>query len=193
MFYPGYIYHIYNEGNNKQKIFSNHYDYLVFIRKIRKTILPHCDLIAYCLLPDHFQLLLYTDERIASWIKQGGLNMDPLTNGIRKLLSNYARQFNSRNNRTGSLFRQKTKSTCLTELLEEGYEIKYNYKDCFHYIHQLPCLTGLVEKPVDWRYSSCRDYALLRSGTLCNHELAIKFCGYDPSYSMEILQKIMAY
>jgi hypothetical protein len=42
-------------------------------------------------MPNHFHLLIYTDERVAETKKQGGLLIDPLTNGFRKLLSGYAR------------------------------------------------------------------------------------------------------
>jgi hypothetical protein len=53
--------------------------------------------------------------------------------------------------------------------------------NCFHYIHQNPLVAGMVSKIEDWKYSSFKDYAVLRNGTLCNKELAKKFCSYDSS------------
>jgi putative transposase len=180
-FIQGNLYHVYNQGNNKQSIFSCDEDYLIFLKAIRKKICPNAELIAYCLMPNHFHFLLYVDERISAVTKQGDLIIDPLTNGIRKLLSGYARVYNQRYNRTGSLFRQKTKVKCLSniELITKNINaIDYQSK-CLHYIHQNPLKAGLVLKIEDWEYSSYKDYAGLRNGTLCNKILAAKYCSYD--------------
>jgi hypothetical protein len=50
---------------------------------------------------------------------------------------------------------------------EQGYAAT-----CFYYIHQNPLRAGIVDKIEDWHYSSYRDYAGLRNGTLCNQQLA---------------------
>jgi len=49
----GYIYHIYNQGNNKQKIFFEQENYLFFLRKIRTHILPYGDILAWCFTPSN--------------------------------------------------------------------------------------------------------------------------------------------
>ena len=182
-FIPDNLYHIYNQGNNQQQIFSSDEDYLIFLRIIRNCISPHAEMIAYCLMPNHFHFLIYTDDRANKIIKQGGLFIDPVTNGLRKLLSGYARIFNKENNKTGSLFRQKTKHNCLSEIIIPSNSVNTQqdyYFNCFHYIHQNPLRAGLVKRLEDWEYSSFKDYALLRNGTLCNKELASKFCSYEP-------------
>jgi hypothetical protein len=61
-------------------------------------------------MPNHFHFLVHTNEYSSVLVKQGGLIIDTLTNGMRKLLSGYARVFNSKYERSGSLFRQKTKA-----------------------------------------------------------------------------------
>ena len=53
------------------------------------------------------------------------------------------------------------------------------YSKCFHYIHQNPLKAGIVKKLEDWEYSSFKDYAGLRNGTLIRKELAVKFCDYN--------------
>ena len=143
-------------------------------------------------MPNHFHLMVYADDRVLNVKKQGGLELDMLTNEIRKLLSGYARIFNSRHQQSGSLFRQKTKIKCLSDS-----NIKYNlsqndyYFNCFHYIHQNPLVAFLVGKMEDWKYSSFKDYASLRNGTLCNKMLAAKFCSYEPKTFMETSYKII--
>jgi len=182
-FSPNNLYHIYNQGNNQQVIFNADDEYEIFLRLIRKNILPQAEILAWCLMPNHFHLMVYCDERILLQKKQGGLQIDLLTNGIRKLLSGYARIYNKKHHQSGSLFRQKTKSKCLSELdfLVKPKQFNDYYFNCFHYIHQNPLTAGIVPKIEDWKYSSFKDYAGLRNGTLCNKELAGKFCSYDSS------------
>ena len=175
------LYHIYNQGNNQQLIFSCSEDYLIFLRQIRICISPNAEIIAYCLMPNHFHLLIYVDSRIDVPVKQGGLMLNPLINGIRKLLSGYARVFNKKYNFSGSLFRQKTKSKCLSDIILQDSlksSIQNYCVNCFHYIHQNPFKAKLVNQMEDWEYSSFKDYAGLRNGTLCNKELAVMHCNY---------------
>ena len=151
-FVPHNIYHIYNQGNNRQKIFYNEDDYLIFLRLYKKLFEVTTATIAWCLMPNHFHFMIYTDERCALKIKQGSLMIDPITNSIRKLLSGYARIINNQNNRTGSLFRQKTKSKCLSDIKTFPERKNDYYINCFHYIHQNPLRAGLVKKLDEWRY-----------------------------------------
>jgi len=58
----GYIYHIYNQGNNRQKIFFQELNYEFFRQKIKTHILPYGDVLAYCLMPNHFHLMVYVRE-----------------------------------------------------------------------------------------------------------------------------------
>ena len=56
------IYHIYNQGNNKQKIFFNRENYLFFLGKINTYIQPYADILAWCLMPNHFHLMVLVNE-----------------------------------------------------------------------------------------------------------------------------------
>lgn len=193
-FVPGNIYHIYNQGNNRQPIFIHPGDYLIFLTLYKRLIATVADTIAWCLMPNHFHFMIHTDQRCNAIIKQGGNNLDPVTNGFRKILSGYARIFNNQNQRTGSVFRQKTKSKCLSDIPvkpESDLNIRDYFVNCFHYIHQNPLSAGLVNKMEDWHYSSFLDYAMLRNGTLCKKELASVFCQYNPgSFIVDSYKKI---
>ena len=56
------LYHIYNIGNNKQKIFFGRENYLFFLRKIKEYLLGYCEMLAYCLMLNHFHFLVYTKD-----------------------------------------------------------------------------------------------------------------------------------
>ncbi len=172
------LYHVYNQGNNKETIFLCDEDYKIFLRLVKRLISPHCEILAWCLMPNHFHLMIYIkDDRMK--LVQGNLELDPLANGIRKLLSGYARIFNKKYDRSGSLFRQKTKAKNLSDIeIRSGdrLNLSSDYLNCFLYIHQNPLAALLVKDLKDWPWSSYPDYADLRKGTLCNKEIAFKFC-----------------
>jgi len=182
-FHPHNIVHIYNQGNNRQTIFLREDDYLIFLRLYRRLVNTTASTIAWCLMPNHFHFMVHTDERCIGKIKQGGIFIDPVTNGLRKLLSGYARIFNRQYERSGSVFRQKTKAISLSEIKippNNGTQQDY-FRHCFHYIHQNPFVANLVTRLEDWEYSSFKDYAGLRNGSLCQKDLAAKYCEYDPT------------
>ena len=56
-FYDSGIFHIYNQGNNRRLIFYSEDNYEFFQWKMRAFLKPFGDLIAYCLMPNHFHWL----------------------------------------------------------------------------------------------------------------------------------------
>jgi putative transposase len=162
---PENFYHIFNRGNNKQQIFFNRKNYLFFLSKIKTHLIPYCDLICYCLMPNHFHLLIHIPE---------DFDNDKFTDNFRILLSSYTRAINVQNDSTGSLFQQHSKIKCLTD----GSKRSENYAlVCFHYIHQNPLMSGLVNKMEDWEFSSFREYLGLRKKLICNGDIAIENLG----------------
>lgn len=166
-FNSGEIYHIYNRGNNKHAIFFKEENYFYFLEKIRKYIYPNCDILAWCLMPNHFHFLIHANDKSCELIKERPLPVSNLVEGFRLALSSYSKAINVQEHRTGNLFQQKTKSKSV-------YTDKEDYSlTAFHYIHQNPVKAGLVEKLEDWEFSSFKDYAELRKGKLCNKQMAI--------------------
>ncbi len=181
-FFDNQLYHIYNRGNNKQQIFFKPENYIYFLGKVRKFILPHCDILSYCLMPNHFHFLISSDSRTIMTKIIGGQNRNVLSEGIRNLLQTYTKAINKQNNSTGSLFQQNTKAKNLYDG-SKSHDLL-----CFHYIHQNPMKAKLVRKMEDWEYSSFKDYCEIRNGTLCNKTLAIQLLDinmksfYEDSY-----------
>jgi len=48
-FEQGYMYHIFNQGNNRHKIFFKRENYLFFLKKIKIFVMPYADILAWCL------------------------------------------------------------------------------------------------------------------------------------------------
>lgn len=61
-FYPNQIFHVYNQGNNKRAIFFSDENYQYFEWKMKAYLPPFADLIAYCLMPNHFHWLIYVHK-----------------------------------------------------------------------------------------------------------------------------------
>ncbi len=59
---PGEYYHIYNRGNNREDIFLEDKNYFYFLDLFKKYISPLADLYAYCLMKNHFHLLIKIKE-----------------------------------------------------------------------------------------------------------------------------------
>ncbi len=174
---PNTTYHIYNQGNNKRQIYFNDENYIFFLRKIRTHILPHADILAYCLMPNHFHLMVKTHSGSIDKPKRS------LNDDIGIMLRSYTRTLNKQRGDSGSLFRKHTKAKdgwIGDEFLSverdaktfKFLEFPNYYKICFNYIHNNPVKARLVGKSEDWRFSSASDYLGLRKGTLCNQELA---------------------
>lgn len=53
-FYENQLFHIYNQGNNGRKVFFEEENYEFFLWKMRDYLLPFGDLVAWCLMPNHF-------------------------------------------------------------------------------------------------------------------------------------------
>ncbi len=128
------LYHIYNRRNNKQQIFFNAENYLYFLYKMRVYLRPHCDILAYCLMPNHFHFLINTNAKSVVAKTVGSFEKNAVSEGMRILLSSYTQAINKQEKRVGSLFTQNTKCKCLTT-----NDLKNNYAfTCFGYTHQNP-------------------------------------------------------
>jgi REP element-mobilizing transposase RayT len=188
-----YIYHIYNRSN--ENLFREEENYIFFLQELRTHIVPCADILAYCLMPNHFHLMVQVN-------KSGVIKIDeknrPTTQMLSKqiglMLSSYTQAINKRFNRQGSLFSHKTKAK---QLNNWGNYKRINERDyskvCFNYIHQNPINSGLVTRISDWEYSTYKDYAGLRNGTLINKKLAITLLNLDISnFAIESLKETTA-
>lgn len=175
-------YHVYNRGVEKRDIFLDDQDYRVFLHFLKFYLSPppakfahplseitnfkptrirdfsslnqEVELLAYCLMPNHFHFLLYQKT------------LSGMTKLLRRLLTNYAMYFNRKHERNGYLFQGNYKAVLV---LEEPYLLHLS-----RYIHLNPAeLTGT--DPVKWLYSSYLYYLGTKRATWINPEPILSF------------------
>jgi putative transposase len=161
-FTEGSFYHIYNRGNDKRKLFFEDRNYEFFLQKVDKYIGQNSNLLAWCLMPNHFHFLIQANLSTVSIIKEKPIQINAMTEGIRLLLSSYTKAIQIQERITGSLFQQKTKAKCVDDYLPTA----------FHYIHQNAFRAKLVGRLEDWRWSSLREYIGLTNSFFCKKEVA---------------------
>lgn len=113
---PDSYYHIYNRGVNKRLIFSDNKDYTVFLSLLKRYLskqpclnkvggeYPHyyekIELLAFCLMPNHFHLLVYQhseEQAIARFLQS--------------VCTAYTMYFNKKNERVGPLFQGRFRAS----------------------------------------------------------------------------------
>lgn len=110
-------------------------------------------IIAYCLMPTHFHLIL----------KQ--LAEKGISRYIANVSNSYSRYFNAKHNRQGPLWQGKFKNVKID-----------NDKQLLHltrYIHLNPTTAEIVTNPLDWQYSSFREYILPIKNNLSDYQSVI--------------------
>ena len=171
-FEPDQLYHIFNQGNNRQQIFFSRENYVFFLNKIEKYILPFSDILAWCLMPNHFHIMVQYNGRYKDIIGKEVPGRQTLNESIGILLRSYTRAINRQEVRSGALFREETKAICLTcsngvapawftkmGITRINYMIPENqYPNvCYNYIINNPVKDGLVKRAEEWEFSSYID------------------------------------
>ncbi len=186
------FYHIFNRGVEKRKIFLDDQDYKIFIyylflylKPLDKVLLAYpklplrlqarnlsneIDLISYCLMPNHFHLLLkqYTKMAFPKLVKQ-------ITNA-------YTEYFNKKYKRTGSLMQGTFKS------------VKVNTDEQLlhlsRYIHLNPLISGLIKNLGDYSWSSYKDLVSNNQKSLCKNEVLVNLIGSASNYEQFVKDQI---
>jgi putative transposase len=175
----GKYYHIYNRGINGTRLFNENENYLYFLRLYEKYIELVAETFAWCLMGNHFHLLVRIKEinEIKNLSGIGGKNLsglgDPkglveatsdlsgfenpkgldnknpnfiITNQFSKFFNAYAKAFNKRYKRTGSLFEKPFDRKLVNNM---------NYfRTLIFYIHYNPVHHGFCKSLQDYPWSS---------------------------------------
>jgi putative transposase len=139
---PGVFYHIYNRGTNREDIFVEERNYRYFLQLYAKHMEPVVETFAYCLLRNHFHLLIRVKDRI----DPTGLQRPVGSTAIANFFNAYAKAINKAYERTGSLFQHPFGRI---PVFTESHLLQV-----VRYIHINPQKHGFVGDFRDWPYSS---------------------------------------
>jgi putative transposase len=148
------FYHIFNKGINGEDVFKVENNYDLFLKKYDFHIEPFADTYAYCLLKNHFHLLIKTktDNEILqnAEIKYPGKFVKSASQFISKqfahLFNGYAQVINHATGRTGGLFETPFRRI---EIKTDTY-----FSELIYYIHSNPQKHGFLNDFRDYRHSS---------------------------------------
>ena len=173
-------YHIYNHANGNENLFREQKNYEYFLEKYKQHINPIAETIAWCLMPNHFHLLvkIKTEEKIVStsfsaFPKFGTLEKLEKSGKLEKLkkletlesksnflskqfanfFSSYTQSFNKVYGRRGSLFLKNFKRK---EILDENY-----LRNLILYIHLNPLKHGFTNDILDWKWNSYQSFPVV--------------------------------
>lgn len=147
---PESTYHIYNRSMGDERMFRSPENYRFFMQRYIKYIDPVCKTLCYCLMPNHFHVLVRTrtEKEICSILKS---RQDEdfsvfVSHQFSKFFNSYSKAVNKMYNRKGSLFMRPYKRIPVTD---SRYLLKL-----IHYIHFNPVVAGLCDCPEKWQFSS---------------------------------------
>jgi REP element-mobilizing transposase RayT len=148
----GKYYHIYNRGNNGIDLFYETENYNHFLRLYEKYIDPVAETFAWCLMKNHFHILVYikeTDEIDITKLEYSSTQKPKTVNSSKQfsnLFNAYTLSMNKRYNRTGSLFEKNFKRKVVAS---ENY-----FQKLIFYIHNNPVHHKFTEHIVQYPWTS---------------------------------------
>jgi REP element-mobilizing transposase RayT len=190
-FLPDQYYHFYNRGNNRQAVFFERENYLFFLRRFKRFVVGYVDVIAYCLMPTHYHILVRV-KQILRQISEGKTSevletsevstSKQVSLAMQKFGISYVKAINKRFGRVGALFQGQFQGKPVT-----SYEHLLNL--CV-YIHANPVKDGLVSLPENWEYSNYLEWMGLREGMLVNHGFIAENFGTSEEYKQKVMDYI---
>lgn len=148
----GKYYHIYNRGNNGIDIFFDVDSYYHFLRLYDKYVTPIAETFAWCLLKNHFHVLVYIkleDEIDLSKLEYSTVEKPKIIDASKQfghLFNAYTQAINKKFNRTGSLFEKPFER----KVVESD---KY-FQNLIFYIHNNPVFHRFTDRISDYPWSS---------------------------------------
>ena len=159
-------YHIYNRGNDKEKLFFTQANYRFFMNRYKELLQPYLRTFAYCLIGNHFHFLIKTNA-----------SDDPLfhlkvSHQFRRLFQSYALAINKQEKRDGSLFRKYFRRIQVDDM---------DYlRHLVFYIHFNPQKHQIVQDFRKYQYSSYDTYSSQAFDTFLDIKSTLDwFNGYE--------------
>lgn len=167
---PGHYYHIYNHAVGNDNLFREPQNYYYFLDKFKQFLEGWVTVYTFCLLPNHFHLLVKTNEMKHSEMNPmiskniNKLYSDMVSKQFNRLFKSYSQSINKFYSRRGSLFMQNFKRI---EVETDDYFVALVL-----YIHFNPINHGLTKYLEDWEFSSYSEILYPEPGNIsCNKVL----------------------
>lgn len=180
---PEKYYHLYDHSNGSDNLFRNESNYLYFLKKYSEYLSPVFETFAYCLMPNHFHLLIKvrSEEVLKLYFKSTDSKIsnqqeniyEALIHQVGSFLNAYTKAYNKAFNRRGSLFVQ---SFNRKHISDNSYFTKL-----IHYIHFNPVHHNFVNDFSQWKYSSFHSI-ISDKETLLERQQVIEWFGSQEEY-----------
>lgn len=132
--FPGAVYHVTSRGNRRAAIYHDRRDHLIWLETLAETVEKHAfKVYAYCLMPNHFHLLLETVDA-------------NLSEGMHMLNATYCQHFNKRHQLSGHVIQGRFHAV--------GVGKQKQLLAAARYISLNPVRAKLVSDPKEWQWSS---------------------------------------
>lgn len=192
---PGRCYHYYTRANTNENLFRSQRNVNYFLQRYRHFANPVCKTFAYCLMWDHFHVLVQVrnETEIFAFLnkkypRQASAVETPLeliqhaaNKEFANLLNAYAQAFNKYHGRRGRLF-------SATHQVREVKSRK-DFLGMIAYIHNNPVRHGFTDSPANWENSSYHVWASLKRSTIdSSHSPESKSWLYIPRLSKEEIE-----
>lgn len=172
---PEKFYHIWNRGNNKENLFYTPANYEYFLRMYAECLDPVAETYAFCLLPNHFHLLIRTKSFATSLgvspVGETPKKMNPVSLAFQRLFTAYSQAINMQQHRTGSLFQKPFKRL-------ERNSVK-QLANLVHYIHINPQRHKITDDFRQYPWSSYERILIDRPSKLKKEEVLAWFKNKD--------------
>lgn len=166
MLEQGKYYHIYNRGNNRENIFLEPKNYDYFMKLYEHHIVPVADTFAYCLMKNHFHLLVRISQHLPGLQDLEGVHTP--SQAFSNLFNAYTKSINKMYGRSGSLFEKNFRRI---EITSDLY-----FTRLVHYIHYNPKKHGFTDEYRTYPYSSYQ-LILSENPTILQNAAVIKWFG----------------
>lgn len=142
--HPGAWHHVMNRGIDRQAVFTSDAVHELFLQCLSDaTSRTALEVHAYCLMGNHFHLLLMSQD-------------GRLSEGLKLLSGRFTRLLNKKSGRDGPIFRGRSHSVSV--------ESDAHIVQASRYIHLNPVVAGQCRAPEDWQWSSAGCYLGLAHG-----------------------------
>jgi len=155
-------YHVMSRGNNKSKIFDREMDYIKILQYVKRLVEDSSiQVYAYCVMPNHYHLLVRIPDTISSASAYKGQGLDdtgtanhPSVSGLSKAMHRintaYSHYYMASHNHIGHVFQGSFRSR---EINDEEY-----LKNVIRYIHLNPVKASITRLASEYQWSSYWEY-----------------------------------